>query len=166
MLEDNISKKHSFFFLKYFIFKKGVIRIVYTRRTDNTTAKRKKYKRTSIDLRRSNSEGRKSKGKQCNEVMSNVYNINSYKWKNIQEYIWLCFIFTRKCFIPHFDSCFAKYFERSYENEHGKIQQLRHSRIYYNYSYHYQMFNMALNILSYMCTTHTYIFSVKVHLLF
>jgi hypothetical protein len=72
----------------------------------------------------------------------------------------------QKVFYSTFDSCFAKYFERSYENEHGKIQQLRHSRIYYNYSYHYQMFNMALNILSYMCTTHTYIFSVKVHLLF
>ena len=49
MLEDNISKKHSYFFLKYFIFKKGVIRIVYTRRTDNTTAKRKSTKgQTSI----------------------------------------------------------------------------------------------------------------------
>lgn len=60
-------------------------------------------------------------------------------------------------FIPHFDRCFAKHFERSYENEHGKIQQLRHSRIYHNSSYPYQMFNTALSILGYICRTHVYI---------
>ena len=79
---------------------------------------------------------------------------NERTYKNIYGY---ALYFTRKCFIPHFDRCFAKHFERSYENEHGKIQQLRHSPIYHNSSYPYQMFNMALSILGYMCTTHVYI---------
>jgi lantibiotic modifying enzyme len=42
MLEDNISKKHSFFFLKYFIFKKGVIRIRISEKNRQHNGKKKK----------------------------------------------------------------------------------------------------------------------------